>query len=485
MRTRSRSQIEVVGGYINDTYIRTLSYPNTPSVFKTVTLHPVNTSYVKQNSTITDIIATTRPEVVVDPKTHYWKRIHYPKFGVAVDSQSVLFGPNRTFKPVQACTHTKFQYGLDAIPGDFVVEYGANQTGRLDAGTITCPNVRAFTAQYGGPSFNSIAAFTPKYTVGNYRKIDWFALMDSFDQSCSEFVHSAFLGGEDIAENEIFVDAFKLLLNPSNAIKILISSVKDFVRPKHLNGLTLGQLAKSFRGIAKKGADADLFYKFGVRPAISDIRDTISSHSKVRDRMMYLRQYSGSWIPVRVRQQIDASGSNSPPGSLSPGVATQWFSLLDYRRSTGTISAWGRVRPDLDWNDTWTAYGQYFGIDHIVGLAWELIPFSFVVDWFTNAKERIDYYTRLRTGGPFSSIRGLSASLKQETRLSLYMNPGYMSSVGYQITNPVNAHKVGTYSDVVYNRYDSIPSTSGVVDLSALGTFQWITGAELILQRNS
>lgn len=483
MRTRSRTETVPVGGYINDHYTRTHFSPDPPSSFQVTTLHDVNTSYNKQVSTIVDMVPRSLPEIRIDPITHRASRIHYPNlYKLGAKEGSTLFRRGGPYKPIHPCTHTKTQYRFDAV-GEFVVEYGANFVGRTDAGTITCPNVRAFTAQYGGPTFANVLAFSPKYSAGSYHKIDWFALMDSFDQSTSEYMHSAFLGGEDIKENEIFVDAFKLLINPTNAIKILLRHAKDFVHSKYVPHLTLGQMARSYHRIAKKGAEADLFYKFAVRPAIKDIKDLIDSHSKVRDRMDFLRQNSGTWVPIRVKQELFSSGTNSPPGSLAPGVATQWFSLLDFKRSTGIIGGYGRIRPDLDWNGTWTAYAQYFGIDHIVGLAWELIPFSFVVDWFTNAQERIDYYTRLRTGGPFSSIRAISASLKTETQLSLWMNPGYMSSVGYQITNPVNATRVATYNDSVYNRYTSIPETSGVVDLSTLGLFHGVTAGELILQK--
>jgi hypothetical protein len=376
---------------------------------KSTTLQSVDTTMNVQTSTITDIVATRRPEVTVDPKTGMWKRIRYPGLNRLRRDDNAFISAFKSgrFKPVQPCTHTKTDY-LFETSGEFVVECGISQVGRTDAWTITAPNYEAYRAIYGGNSLNSGGSWTPKYTVGNFRKVDWFALMDSFDQSCSEFVHSSFLGGEDIAENAIFVDALKLAFNPSKAVLNLFTIVKDLVRSEYKPILTLGHLAKSYRKILKKGANADLLYKFGIRPAISDIVDTLHSHSKVRDRMDYLKQNGGSWVPIRVKQEILADSANQIIAPLAHGVSTQYVSQCDYRRTTGIISAYGRVRPDLDWNDTWSAYLQYFGIDHMIGLAWELVPFSFVVDWFTNAKARIDYYTRLRTGGPFSSIRGLS-----------------------------------------------------------------------------
>jgi len=437
-----------------------------------------------QTSTIVDVISNRRPEVTVDPKTGMWKRIRYPELNRLRHDDAAFISAFKSgfFKPVQPCSHTKTDC-LFSTSGEFVVECGVNQTGRTDAWTITAPNYEAYRAIYGGNSLNSGGSWTPKYTAGHFRKVDWFALMDSFGQSCDEFVHSSFLGGEDIAENAIFVDALKLVLNPSKAVLNLFTIVKDLVRSEYAPILTLGHLAKSYRKILKKGANADLLYKFGIRPAVSDIVDTVHAHSKVADRMAFLRQNGGSWVPIRVKQELLADSSNQVIAPLAPGVSSQYVSQCDFRKTTGTISAYGRVRPDLDWNDTWSAYLQYFGIDHMVGLAWELIPFSFVVDWFTNAKERIDHYTRLRTGGPFSSIRGLSASLKQETRLRLMMNPGYIPSKAAQISKPDSPITLATLSTVSYTRYNQIPETSGVVDLSTLGIFHGVTSGELILQR--
>lgn len=479
MRTRSRTRKIHTHSYVSTRHdiIRT-GLPN----FTVTGIQQVDFDSTEQSSTIMDVTAVSRPEVKIDPVTGMWKRIRYPKLYPDFAPGSPLALSRLLNRPVQPCVHTKVDYAFEAQPDSFVIVAGTSSGSRTDTYTINCPNYGAYRAVYGGNDFESYAGWTPAYTAGNYPKIDWFALMDSFNQSSTEFVHSAFLGGEDIKENEIFVDSLKLILNPSKAIVNLSHIVKEFVHSKYVPQLTLGQLSKSYRKILKKGVNADLMYKFGIHPAISDIKDTISAHSKVRDRMAFLRQHSDSWVPIRVKQEILASSTNTMPGLLGPTTPTQYFTLCDFKRTTGIISAWGRVRPDLDWNDTWSAYLQYFGIDHIIGLAWELIPYSFVVDWFTNAKERIDYYTRLRTGGPFAGIRNVCASKKEETRIRLMMNPGYIPSLACRITNPVNPMTLGSVSIVSYERYNQIPETSGVVDLSTLGSFHAVTSGELIYQ---
>jgi hypothetical protein len=146
------------------------------------------------------------------------------------------------------------------------------------------------------------------------------------------------------------------------------------------------------------------------------------------------------------------------------------------------ISAWGRVRQDLDWNDTWSAYLQYFGVGKVIGLAWELIPGSFLLDWITDAQEKINDLTRLRTGGPFCGIRNICASLKQELRENLFLNPGYEPTIGVQISQPSDPVHIATRDIVSYSRYREIPQTSGLVDISNLGLFHYTKLAELIFQ---
>jgi hypothetical protein len=485
VRTRSRNPLTTTTSNCNVTTVTTIDATGVQS--KTVSVQSVSYTNHEHNESIVDQIPI-RPEVYVDPKTGRWRRIRYPRFADAYSGLSGL-GAQRSFRPVNPCTHIKVvtkPYGS----GDFVVVAGTHSTGPARTIERTRTYRDAFSwlknrALVTGDIDAAFSSASKRFTASNYRKVDWFALMDKFDQAMTEFIPSSFLIGEDIYENDIFVDAFKIVLNPTNAVKILLRDAEKFFSRKVLGRMTLGELKHSSLALAKKGVNADLFYKFGVRPALRDIRDALGAHSKVSSRMNFLRQSGGSWVPIRVMQDIPADIVNTPPAQLTPGTTSQLFLQCARKHTLGVISAWGRVRKDLDWNDTWSAYLQYFGIDHIVGLAWELIPFSFCVDWFTNVKSRIDYYTRLRTGGPFAGIRNICASEKTEQVLNLFVNPGYDPSDQMQISNPLSPVHCGSQTSVNYSRYNSIPSTSGVVDLSTLGLFHGVTAGELIFQRHS
>jgi hypothetical protein len=309
-----------------------------------------------------------------------------------------------------------------------------------------------------------------------YRKQDWYALTSQFNEACDSFIPSSMLLGETMYEHAIFADALKYVMNPTRAIH-------DFVHQVVLLGLkkkNLGTIAR----IAKGSANAFLSYNFGVKPAIKDIVTTLTAHEVVQRRLWYLSNHGGSYIPIRVRQKFPSDFSNSSVPSSYPiagNTATRkWYISKD---STACIGAWGKTREDLNWKDTWTAYLQHFGVQKVVGLAWELIPFSFVLDWFTNAQERINELTRFRFGDPFSEIRGLTVSLTEQTTYGYYCVPGYTRHVGTYMSVPNDHFLIATGRIREYSRYLSIPATSGVVDFSALGLFQAIASGALLLQR--
>jgi hypothetical protein len=317
---------------------------------------------------------------------------------------------------------------------------------------------------------------SPEYSVA-YAGHDWFALVDQFNESMDQYIRSSFLVGEDMAENDIFVDAVKLVINPSRAIRTFFKAAKGI---KNIRKMSLGSAAHH---VAKKSSNAYLAYTFGVKPAINDIRDAINAHSRVSSRLKYLRRNAGLFVPIRAKKEIPSAFASEPP-EITPGLSDdmKWYTAK--HSSTAVISALGRVRSDLSYGSDWAAYLQYFGINKVVGLAWELIPFSFVIDWFTNCQERLNSLTRLRIGnGPFTEVRNISHSVKLHHSENLYYIPGRDESWGGGPLDPSSAIVVAKRNIIDYTRKLGIPDTSGVVDFSTLGLFHSITGGALIVQR--
>lgn len=489
MRTRTRSTVTSLTGLKNQTYVRVYDPPSSLPPVKTVAISKIVRTITDRSESITDSIQA-RPEVYIDPLTQKWKRIRYPnsKYEFSIDGASRLLGKYRTFRPVQPCTHTKTVYDLKDSNREFVVVCGNHVSNWTNEFSLTYANPYiAIPDLIGGSTTDMATIFDSagkSYSAGSYKEIDWFSLSASFTEACESFCKDKFLSGEALYEIGIFADAFKFIVNPSSALPSLLKAIlkAPSSHQKKFRKSTLGQYARFIKGFGKDAIDKHLSYDFAVKPAIDEVKKTIAAHEFVSARLNYLRQNSGSFLPIRVRQSLDAGVVNAPPASLAPGVRSTIKAMCEHKLTIGCISGWGRVREDLDWNDTWSAYLQYFGVGKLFGLAWELIPGSFLLDWVTNCQERINHYTRLRTGGPFMGIRGVSASLKKVTREKLVLVPGYNPTLQCPITNPVSPVAVG-YRDIsTYSRYSEIPQTSGLVDFSNLGSFHYTKLAELIVQ---
>jgi hypothetical protein len=331
--------------------------------------------------------------------------------------------------------------------------------------------------------------------------VEWASLADQFDEACKSLIPSDFFSGETVVEGAIFKEALKLVLFPKKSITGFIKNVQK----RGLHRLRLGELnryykkllsKKSFRdteeaiqtandiGLVrfglKEGINQHLAYQFGVVPAIHDVRSTIASHRNVEGQLLMLNKHRGRYIPIRVKKGF--------PASFTPGTFTSPY--LDFGHvlkdafTVAHIFGQGRVRTDINEASRWRAYAEYFGLNKVVGTAWELIPFSFVAEWFTNSQERINELTRIPLGeSPFMNITSLGHSVKNVAVYDYLVNPGYDATYGFPSMEPNSQFPCFSYAVSEYTRTPGLPDTSWFANLSNLGLFHAATGGELLIQK--
>lgn len=471
MRTRSKFEYyDASSRWLEETLFQTDDPNDQDLTIKTVK----NSSGLRPkvlDSVITDVVRLG-PEVYVDPVTGRWRRVHHAKPSDRSTS------PRRWARPVNRCDHvyTKIT-GLNT--SNVIIQHSRRNISndRTDIRTQTFADMTQMIAARCGVPLQDMLEWPTSGTSGSYLNHDWFALADQFREQCEQFTPSSFLGLEDVAQGGIFIDALKTVINPTRSVQFLLKWGKRLGR--NARRMNLGRFAHE---VAKQSANAGLTYAFGIRPAVSDILSSLNAHKRVSERMRILRSSAGKFIPIRVSQELNSEYENDSLSPSSEASSDDFRWVTSSKKSTAHIGAWGRVREDLTFSDDWSAYLQYFGINKMVGLAWELIPYSFVADWFTNAQERINSLTRLRTGGPFAEITNISSSIKQVHTEDLYLIPGYDHSFGGYMKVPNSAQKLISRDTVSYSRFPYIPDTSGVVDFSTLGLFHAITGAGLIIK---
>jgi hypothetical protein len=147
----------------------------------------------------------------------------------------------------------------------------------------------------------------------------------------------------------------------------------------------LSKIAKSLRsgGTTKAVASQWLQYRYGILPLMSDISNTIR----------VVREDFNNRNTERARSQL--SLSSSVTSTVTAGVfscpLTYAYSIKLNLRAT---ALWESSHPLL------TNGG--FGTKELLTAPWELIPYSFVVDWFVNVGDFLSAYAP----DPYSNVLG-------------------------------------------------------------------------------
>jgi hypothetical protein len=236
------------------------------------------------------------------------------------------------------------------------------------------------------------------------------------------------------------------------------------------------------KNLSKETASKYLGFTFGVKPAVGDIRSIINAHKRIEKRIAYLNSNAGSWVPIRVLRIFPSEISD--PSFPTPPFLRTFRRVVKESYRVATITCKAKLRRSFDEQDLWQAYRDYFGLNQILQLAWELVPFSFVIDWFTNFQERIDSVLRPFDAKPvYTHIKDMCCTIRDVHTEEILVSPGFYHPSFSAYSTLTDWTPIATRSVKTYNRSIRVPDTSGVVDLSSLGTFHAVTGGALVIQR--
>lgn len=172
-------------------------------------------------------------------------------------------------------------------------------------------------------------------------------------------------------------ETLHMIRKPAMALRNAINTFANHSR-------RLRSKARNLRTYRRAVADSWLESSFGWQPLISDIRSGAEAFAQLSERPRY-STFSGSST-----EKLDVP--ESLVTSYGTGVAIHVF-----EKSTQTISAryFGKIRLHAGSSNLYRGFGLEW--QEFIPAGWELIPGSFLVDYFSNVGDLVDASVRIST----------------------------------------------------------------------------------------
>jgi hypothetical protein len=113
---------------------------------------------------------------------------------------------------------------------------------------------------------------------------------------------------------------------------------------------------------------------------------------------------------------------------------------------------------------------------------WELIPFSFVIDWVSNAQEHVNQMTRISLGSPYTEFTRLMYSVLERTICARYVQTPTFQDSYWTVLGPDSPTLVAKFEQRVYRRTFSYPAPTPHLDFSGIGKGKLLSLGELAIQ---
>jgi len=203
----------------------------------------------------------------------------------------------------------------------------------------------------------------------------------------------------------------------------------------------------------KEWADIYLWFKFGILPTLGNARE-------ITRAFIQLREYT--WAQVA---KLFATCTCRYGTALDSDLTVRGHKTT--HRCNAKLLAQPRLQPENELEMCYLLL-KALGIDFTATNVWELIPYSFVTDWFLNTgrlTECLDY-TQLPT---IYDVKCLNISHKREL----------VVPAGEYYVNYNGNIKLSVYSRALYNTFPEEPFELRFTDPSG----HWLEGAALLVSR--
>jgi len=323
---------------------------------------------------------------------------------------------------------------------------------------------------------------------------DWSALIAKMAEALNGNLHQGTLLGVTLMETSKTISMFR------NPFKILNP---HYLRKK--NKLSKGYLHPA-RRLRNTATDVWLEAQYGWNSFYHDICNFAKSRAAMinqpyfQDFESYLTRWSFSdYLEVNGNNSwLYPYGENDATWNSAYGQHFPWSSQGGYCRGKivtttrlATLSCrqlWRHFKRVEDFARNFHLLG--LTSDELVATLWEIVPFSFVVDWFVNWHYLTRYFNECRLNG--SDVDRLGCSLKVSTDYEIEFVPNYSISRfpgawnNKAVTDPIPnriCHGQGSFSN--YTRATGLPTFTDIQSgffSAGLSLKQGVSGFALINQ---
>lgn len=328
-----------------------------------------------------------------------------------------------------------------------------------------------------GPSSLPPSDFLP------HGEIDWRGAYETILNSATGVMPISVAVGQNIAE----ITSLK---------KLVPSILESLLNIKRLAQNSAGHVyrggkkfpVRDLKWGLKDISNTHLAVVFGVLPLVSDIKHFMQLSDSVNRRLKHIQGMERRSVRLRARA----------PAVPSTSASSSWQVVGKYSIDGGTIerstevkyallTANCRVRLKTPAKVSRAYFRQCVGLNAPLSLAWELIPFSFVVDWFLPIGETIERLEPSRAAGSAVSSYELT-EWTNTTKIHATFN--------YQQTYASPVNPLGAYQDkytqmgsvaaeyTFYGRTEGMPSLNFLPNApKGFGLAKSLLGLSLIIQK--
>jgi hypothetical protein len=402
-----------------------------------------------------EVLGKTRPNLIVWTNSNELSNWSFN----AADYQSItdVVGQKGMYNPVSHYKHIPQHIAMKQY-SQFVAwpneDAFTNTTTSYYYGMV----VDGASAMISGKAFFSGQTYPP--SIASYPAIDWTSLVSQVGDRLS--------GTMDAKSN--------ILVTIGEGIKTLAMFKSPF---KALTSLTTHG-SKTIKDLVHAGASSQLEYIYGWRSLYNDIVALITLHHRVKTHINNLRAMTGVEQRMSTRQ-VDGSGAWPWRQRSYQGCKIE-FRISRIER-VAVFSAHYVLDEAVNHITAFEHYMDALGVKNVAEAVWDLVPYSFVVDWFIN-------FNKILRRDPTVQVREKLTHVGYSVKTSYYGE--FKSSFsGNNFWNGVNPSGDTSPAEgaerLIYQSYTRTrgfpPSTLTAGWFGSLSQQELANGAALILQR--